>query len=107
MCFDPGFANSHLDVILFFLLQIYLHSMQKEGVALKKMPLNRELYLPGVTEASVLDLSLHELSVYVADAKQGTVDLLKLGNPRSRDGLTPAGQILKLKVEFNKSFIKF
>ncbi|XP_008323120.1 low-density lipoprotein receptor-related protein 2-like isoform X2 [Cynoglossus semilaevis] len=77
--------------------QIYLHSMQKEGVALKKMPLNRELYLPGVTEASVLDLSLHELSVYVADAKQGTVDLLKLGNPRSRDGLTPAGQILKLK----------
>ncbi|XP_058473588.1 low-density lipoprotein receptor-related protein 2-like isoform X1 [Solea solea] len=75
--------------------QIFLRSMHEEGVSLKKMPNNRVLDLPGVTEASGLDVSIHELSVFVADANQGTVDVLKLG--RSRQGLTPAGQILKLK----------
>ncbi|XP_070707105.1 low-density lipoprotein receptor-like [Pempheris klunzingeri] len=76
--------------------QIYLHSM-RDGVALKKMPVSRVLALPGVTEASGLDVSIPELSVYVADAGQGSVDVLKLGTSRSRQGLTPSGQILNLR----------
>ncbi|XP_073334409.1 uncharacterized protein [Pagrus major] len=77
--------------------QIYLHSMRRDGIALKKMPINRVLALPGVTEASGLDVSIQELSMYVADARQGSVDVLKLSGPRSRQGLTPVGQILKLR----------
>ncbi|XP_030290564.1 low-density lipoprotein receptor-related protein 2 isoform X2 [Sparus aurata] len=77
--------------------QIYLHSMHRDGIALKKMPVSRDLALPGVTEASSLDVSIQELSMYVADAGQGSVDVLKLGGPRSRQGLTPIGQILKLR----------
>ncbi|XP_040013370.1 low-density lipoprotein receptor-related protein 2-like isoform X2 [Xiphias gladius] len=77
--------------------QIYLHSMYRDGVALKKMPTGRVLALPGVTEALDLDVSIQDLSLYVADAGQGSVDVLKLSSSRSRQGLTPAGQILKLK----------
>ncbi|XP_037609242.1 low-density lipoprotein receptor-related protein 2-like isoform X1 [Sebastes umbrosus] len=77
--------------------QIHLHSMRRDGVALKKMPNGRALALPGVTEASGLDASIQELSLYVADAGQGSVDVLKLSGPRSRQGLIPSGQILKLK----------
>lgn len=62
------------------------------------MPTNRVLALPGVTEASGLDVSIQGLSLYVADAGQGTVDVLKLGSSRSRQGLTHTGQILKLTV---------
>lgn len=47
---------------------------------------------------SALDVSIQGLSLYVADAAQGTVDVLKLSGSRSRQGLTPAGQILKLTV---------
>lgn len=74
--------------------------MHQDGVALKTMPNSRVLALPGVTEAVGLDVSIHELSMYVADAAQGSVDVLKLSGPRSRQGLTPAGQVLKLKVRF-------
>uniref|UniRef100_A0A3Q3JL43 EGF-like domain-containing protein n=1 Tax=Monopterus albus TaxID=43700 RepID=A0A3Q3JL43_MONAL len=77
--------------------QIYLRSMHEDGVALKKMPINRALALPGVTEATALDVSIQELYLYVADAGQGSVNVLKLGNPRSRQGLTPVGKILQLK----------
>ncbi|XP_042365557.1 low-density lipoprotein receptor-related protein 2-like [Plectropomus leopardus] len=77
--------------------QIHLHSMRRDDVALKKMPNGRVLALPSVTAASGLDVSIQELSVYVADAAQGSVDVLKLGDSRSRQGLMPSGQILKLK----------
>ncbi|XP_068561732.1 low-density lipoprotein receptor-like [Cebidichthys violaceus] len=77
--------------------QIHLNSMRRDGVALKKMPRGRALALPGVTEASGLDLSIQDLSLYVADAGQRSVDVLKLSDSMSRQGLTPAGQILKLK----------
>ncbi|XP_040914320.1 low-density lipoprotein receptor-related protein 2-like [Toxotes jaculatrix] len=77
--------------------QIYLHSIHRDGVALKKMPNSRVLALPGVTEALGLDVSIKELSLFVADARQGSVDVLKLSSSRSRQGLTPTGQILKLK----------
>lgn len=72
------------------------------------MPTSKVLPLPGFAEASLLDASIQGLSVYVADAAQGTVDVLKLGGSRSRQGLTPVGQILKLTVGegrfSNKSF---
>ncbi|XP_031711305.1 low-density lipoprotein receptor-related protein 2-like [Anarrhichthys ocellatus] len=77
--------------------QIHLNSMRRDGVALKKMPNGRALALPGVTEASGLDLSMQDLSLYVADAGQRSVDVLKLSDSRSRQGPTPAGQILQLK----------
>ncbi len=72
--------------------------MRRNGVALKKMPNGRVLALPGVTEASGLDVSIQELSLYVADAGQGSVDVLHLGASRSRQGLIPSGQILQLRV---------
>lgn len=72
--------------------------MRRDGIALKKMPNSRVLALPGVTDALALDVSIQDLSLYVADARQGTVDVLKLSGSRSRQGLTPSGQILKLKV---------
>ncbi|XP_018536167.1 low-density lipoprotein receptor-related protein 2 isoform X1 [Lates calcarifer] len=77
--------------------QIHLQSIHRDGVTLKKMPNGRALALPGVTEASMLDVSIEELSLYVADAGQGSVDVLKLSTSKSRQGLRPAGQILKLK----------
>ncbi|XP_062414865.1 low-density lipoprotein receptor-related protein 2-like isoform X2 [Pungitius pungitius] len=76
--------------------QIYLNSMRREGVGLKRMASARTLALPGVTEASGLDVSLQDLSLYVADAGQRSVEVLKMSGSRSRQGLTPAGQILKL-----------
>lgn len=66
------------------------------------MPNGRALALPGVTEAVVFDASIRELSLYVADAGQGSVDVLKLSSARSAQQLTPAGQILKLKVSMNE-----
>lgn len=77
--------------------------MLQESVAQKKMPTNKQLVIPGVTEASALDLIFQNLLIYVADPEQG-VKLLKLGGSRSRQGLAPAGQILKLVVGIN-SFV--
>lgn len=74
--------------------------MLQESVAQKKMPTNKQLVIPGVTEASGLDLIFQDLLIYVADTEQG-VNLLKLAGSRSRQGLTPAGQILKLTVGIN------
>uniref|UniRef100_A0A668TZW5 EGF-like domain-containing protein n=1 Tax=Oreochromis aureus TaxID=47969 RepID=A0A668TZW5_OREAU len=73
--------------------QIYLRSLRRDGVALKKMPNSRVLALPDVNEAMGLDISTQELYV----AYVGSVDVLKMGSYRSRQGLTPAGQVLKLK----------
>lgn len=78
--------------------QLYLQSVAREGVALKKMPSHRPLQLLGLTEASLLDASVHDLAVYVADAARSTVDVLKVGDDRSRQGLPPVGQVLKLTV---------
>uniref|UniRef100_A0A3Q3L603 EGF-like domain-containing protein n=1 Tax=Mastacembelus armatus TaxID=205130 RepID=A0A3Q3L603_9TELE len=55
--------------------QIYLRSMHMDGVDLKKMPNSRDLALPGVTEATALDVSIQKLSIYVADAKRGSVEV--------------------------------
>lgn len=71
--------------------------MLQESVAQKKMPTNKQLVIPGVTKASGLDLVFQDLLMYVADAERG-VKLLKLASSRSRQGLAPAGQILKLMV---------
>lgn len=71
--------------------------MLQDSVAQKKMPTNKQLVIPGATEASGLDLIFQNLLLYVADPERG-VNLLKLGGSRSREGLTPAGQILKLMV---------
>ncbi|XP_041666800.1 low-density lipoprotein receptor-related protein 2-like isoform X2 [Cheilinus undulatus] len=73
--------------------QIHLRSMRRDGVALKKMPNGRDLAMPGIREATGLDVSIQELSLFVADAAQGSVDVLKLSSSR----LTSSGQILKLK----------
>ncbi|XP_069563183.1 low-density lipoprotein receptor-like [Brachyistius frenatus] len=78
------------------LYQINLRAMHGEGVALKKMPTNRELALPGANEALGMDISLRDLSLYVASGV-GSVDVLTLSSSSSRQGLKPAGQILKLK----------
>lgn len=87
-------------LISFWIPKIYLQMMLQESVAQKKMPTNKQLVIPGVTEASGLDLIFQDLLIYVADTEQG-VNLLKLAGSRSRQGLTPAGQILKLTVGIN------
>lgn len=79
--------------------QIHLNSMYREGVGLKKMPNGRVLALPGVNEASAIDASLPGLVLYVADAAKATVDVLKLSDSRSRQGLIPDVHILKLSQE--------
>ena len=79
--------------------------MLQDGVALKKMPTHKFLDVPGLTGASGLDMSIKGLSVYVADAEQGTVDVLQLGAYRSRQGLIPSGQILKLMVGVSSFFL--
>ncbi|XP_068430286.1 low-density lipoprotein receptor-like [Clinocottus analis] len=81
------------------LYQIHLHSMRREGLALKKMPNSRALALLGVTEASGLDICVQNLSLYVADAGQQSVYVLKLSDSMSRQGLTSSRQILKLSKQ--------
>lgn len=79
-------------------LQLYLQSVSREGVALKKMPSHRALQLPGLKEASLLDVSIQNFGVYVADAARGTVDVLRVVGSRSRQDLVLDGQVLKLTV---------
>ncbi|KAL0963286.1 hypothetical protein UPYG_G00352180 [Umbra pygmaea] len=56
--------------------RIYLRTMHA-GVGLKHWPDHSVLLLPGVKQATGLDVSLQESTLYVADASQGSVDLLK------------------------------
>ncbi|XP_074547091.1 uncharacterized protein LOC141805798 [Halichoeres trimaculatus] len=77
--------------------QIHLSSMHRDGIALKRMPNGRDLSLSGIREATNLDVSIQELSLYVADAGRESVDVLKLSSSRSSQELTSSGQILKLK----------
>ncbi|XP_061603255.1 low-density lipoprotein receptor-related protein 2 isoform X2 [Phyllopteryx taeniolatus] len=79
--------------------QVYFESLRHDGVGLKNMPNSRVLVIPGVVEASGLDLAFQALSLYVADGGQGTVDVLNLSGPTSRQGLTPAGRVMQLKDE--------
>uniref|UniRef100_A0A3Q3APP2 Si:dkey-88l16.3 n=1 Tax=Kryptolebias marmoratus TaxID=37003 RepID=A0A3Q3APP2_KRYMA len=58
--------------------QVYLCSMHRDGIALKKMPNGRDFALPGITEALGLDFSVSQLLLYVAHSKHGSVDVLKL-----------------------------
>ncbi|XP_077478907.1 uncharacterized protein lrp13b [Stigmatopora argus] len=83
--------------------QVYFKSFRHEGVGLKNIPNSRVLVLPGFSEASHLDLAFQDLSLYVADDKQSTVDVLKLSGPRSRQGPIPAGRIIKLKDDSVKA----
>ncbi|KAK7895332.1 hypothetical protein WMY93_020657 [Mugilogobius chulae] len=76
--------------------QIHLHSMYSEGVGLKRIPNGRVLSLPGVSEASSMDVSIPGLSLFVADAVRATVDKLRLSDSRSGQPLLADGQILKL-----------
>ncbi|XP_041826726.1 low-density lipoprotein receptor-related protein 2-like isoform X3 [Melanotaenia boesemani] len=77
--------------------QIYLRSMSRDGVALGEMPNGRYFALPGSEEPLGLDLSIPELSLFVADSRRGSVDMLRLSSSGSQPGLALAGQILKLK----------
>lgn len=80
-----------------FITQIYLRSMRHEGIALKKMPNGRDFPLSGEKEPLGLDLSIPQLSLFVAYAKE-SVNVLKLSGSDSKAGLSPAGQILTLMV---------
>ncbi|XP_061656895.1 low-density lipoprotein receptor-related protein 2 isoform X2 [Syngnathoides biaculeatus] len=79
--------------------QVYFKSLSHDGVGLKNLPNSRVLVIPGAVEASGLDLALQALSLYVADGGQGTVDVLNLSGPMSRQGLTAAGRVIQLKDE--------
>nr|XP_049594845.1 low-density lipoprotein receptor-related protein 2 isoform X5 [Syngnathus scovelli]XP_049594846.1 low-density lipoprotein receptor-related protein 2 isoform X6 [Syngnathus scovelli] len=80
--------------------QVYFKSLRQDGVGLKSMPNSRVLLIPGVVEATGLDLALQALALFVADGKQGTVDMLNLSGPRSRQALTRAGRLVQLKDDF-------
>ncbi|RVE65639.1 hypothetical protein OJAV_G00118390 [Oryzias javanicus] len=77
--------------------QIYLRSMRHEGIALKKMPNGRDFALSGEKLPLMLDLSIPQLSLFVAYAKE-SVNVLKLSSSNSNSGFSPAGQILKLAL---------
>ncbi|KAM6903050.1 uncharacterized protein FYW49_016557 [Xenentodon cancila] len=79
--------------------QIYLRSMRRDGVALKKIPSGRDFPLPAVKEPVGLDLSVSELSLFVAYSRQESVDVLRLSSSRSKQELIPAGRILQLKED--------
>eukprot|EP00063_Salmo_salar_P027647 XP_014002482.1 PREDICTED: low-density lipoprotein receptor-related protein 1B-like [Salmo salar] len=72
--------------------QIYLSTIHN-GVGLKQLPEHHIWSLPGVHQASGMDLAVQERKVYLADAAQGSVDLLKLSN----SGLTPGSRVLNLQ----------
>ncbi|XP_077353898.1 uncharacterized protein lrp13b isoform X2 [Festucalex cinctus] len=76
--------------------QVYFKSLRHDGVGLKNMPNSRVLAIPGIVEASGLDVALQTRSLYVADDAKGTVDVMNLSGPRSRQGLTPAGRLIQL-----------
>ncbi|KAM9793487.1 uncharacterized protein ACBT44_017953 isoform 4-T4 [Syngnathus typhle] len=80
--------------------QVYFKSLRQDGVGLKSMPNSRVLLIPGVVEATGLDLAFQALSLFVADGKKGTVDMLNLSGPRSRQALTLAGRLVQLKDDF-------
>ncbi|XP_045072304.1 LOW QUALITY PROTEIN: low-density lipoprotein receptor-related protein 2 [Coregonus clupeaformis] len=71
--------------------QIYLSTMHN-GVGLTRWPEHHVLSLPGVHQASGLDLAVQDRTLYLADAAQGSVGLLKL----SSSGLTPGSRVLNL-----------
>uniref|UniRef100_A0A8C7RPG1 EGF-like domain-containing protein n=1 Tax=Oncorhynchus mykiss TaxID=8022 RepID=A0A8C7RPG1_ONCMY len=72
--------------------QIYLSTIHN-GVGLKRLPEHHIWSLPWVHQASGLDLAVQERNLYLADAAQGSVDLLKL----SSSGLTPDSRVLNLQ----------
>uniref|UniRef100_A0A8C7I147 EGF-like domain-containing protein n=1 Tax=Oncorhynchus kisutch TaxID=8019 RepID=A0A8C7I147_ONCKI len=72
--------------------QIYLSTIHN-GVGLKQLPEHHIWSLPWAHQASGLDLAVQERNLYLADAAQGSVDLLKL----SSSGLTPGSRVLNLQ----------
>ncbi|XP_052380838.1 low-density lipoprotein receptor-related protein 2-like isoform X37 [Oncorhynchus keta] len=72
--------------------QIYLSTIHN-GVGLKRLPEHHIWSLPWAHQASGLDLAVQERNLYLADAAQGSVDLLKL----SSSGLTPDIRVLNLQ----------
>ncbi|XP_036832491.1 low-density lipoprotein receptor-related protein 2-like isoform X3 [Oncorhynchus mykiss] len=72
--------------------QIYLSTIHN-GVGLKRLPEHHIWSLPWTHQASGLDLAVQERNLYLADAAQGSVDLLKL----SSSGLTPDSRVLNLQ----------
>ena len=86
-------------IALFSDHQVFLSSLQN-GVSLKKLPaIHRVVSIPAVSRASALDADIHERSVYLADGGHGSLELLKLSASKTKQALTPAGNILTLKVD--------
>ncbi|XP_056434326.1 low-density lipoprotein receptor-related protein 2 isoform X4 [Gadus chalcogrammus] len=79
--------------------QVFLSSLQN-GVSLQKLPaVHRVVSIPAVSRASALDADIHERSVYLADGGHGSLELLKLSASKTKQALTPAGNILTLKKD--------
>ncbi|KAM3599170.1 uncharacterized protein V6R79_001076 [Siganus canaliculatus] len=98
-CFLPTESSFILLLSSSTVYQIHLYTMRQDGIALKKMPTSRALTLPGVSDATGLDLSIQDFSLYIADAGQRSVDVLRLSSSTETQGLTTSGKLLKLKDE--------
>ncbi|XP_052334564.1 very low-density lipoprotein receptor-like isoform X4 [Oncorhynchus keta] len=72
--------------------QIYLQTMLS-AVGLKTWPEHLSLPLANVNEAAILDYTLREKMLYLADSGQSSVGLFKL----KETSLVPRGQFLQLK----------
>ncbi|XP_042158737.1 low-density lipoprotein receptor-related protein 2 isoform X5 [Oncorhynchus tshawytscha] len=72
--------------------QIYLSTIHN-GVGLKRLPEHHIWSLPWAHQASGLDFAVQERNLYLADAAQGSVDLLKL----SSSGLKHGSRVLNLQ----------
>nr|XP_055065094.1 low-density lipoprotein receptor-related protein 2 isoform X1 [Misgurnus anguillicaudatus] len=92
-CVSPVDSSSFLLLLSpTVITQIFTRSLQGQ-TGLKEWPAHRALALPSVNEASNFDMLLTDLTVFLADAGQGSVAQLKLAS----SGITPAGHILQLK----------
>lgn len=76
---------------LLFYTQVYTRSLHGQ-VGLKQWPAHYAQSLPGINEASDLELVLRDNALYVADASQASVARMKL----SDSTLIPEGEMLRL-----------
>ncbi|XP_072514298.1 uncharacterized protein [Salminus brasiliensis] len=92
-CSSPGESTSSFLLLLSpsVITQIFTRSLRAK-TGLKQWPDHRAMALPGINEATGLDLVLRDRLLYLADASKASVAQLKMDNA----GLMPEGSPLQL-----------
>ncbi|KAL2091711.1 hypothetical protein ACEWY4_011509 [Coilia grayii] len=77
------------------LTQMYLQS-RNQANNLKSWPAHRRLELPNMNEPTAFDFTVKDLTLYLADAGQGSAELFKV----KESTLVPRGQLLHLSKDY-------